>query len=99
MMMMILFYSEDVKIVFLVNPSGLNKPECDHCSDNPKRKCKFCACCVCGDKRDPDRQLMCDECDAAYHLECLSPPLDEIPDVEEWSVSTWSPRTFLQLVS
>ncbi|KAI0233000.1 E3 ubiquitin-protein ligase UHRF1 [Lamellibrachia satsuma] len=61
-----------------------NKPECDHCNDNPKRKCKLCACCVCGDKRDPDRQLMCDECDAAYHLECLTPPLDEIPDVDEW---------------
>ena len=31
---------------------------------------------------------MCDECDSAYHLECLSPPLDEIPDVDEWCVTT-----------
>ncbi|XP_071800334.1 E3 ubiquitin-protein ligase UHRF1-like [Asterias amurensis] len=61
-----------------------NKAECAHCKDNPKRKCKQCACHKCGGKDDPDRQLMCDECDMAYHLACLDPPLEEIPDVEEW---------------
>ena len=66
--------------------AGENKAECDHCLDNPNRMCKHCACCVCGDKREPDKQLMCDECDAAYHLYCLQPPLMEIPDVDEWSV-------------
>ena len=60
------------------------KPECDHCLDNPTRKCKHCACCVCGEKRDPDKQLACDECDEFYHLWCLSPPLDDIPEEEEW---------------
>lgn len=52
--------------------------------DNTRRKCKFCACCVCGEKRDPDKQLACDECDEFYHLWCLSPPLDDIPEDEEW---------------
>lgn len=64
--------------------SGSNKAECAHCKDNPRRKCKQCACHVCGGKDDPDRQLMCDECDMAYHLACLDPPLEEIPDEEEW---------------
>jgi len=27
---------------------------------------------------------MCDECDSAYHIYCLKPPLENIPDVEEW---------------
>jgi len=31
---------------------------------------------------------MCDECDAAYHIYCLQPPLSEIPDVEEWLVTS-----------
>ena len=66
--------------------SGQNKPECDHCKDNPKRKCKHCGCSVCAGKNDPDKQLMCDECDNAYHLQCLNPPLDAIPDVDDWWV-------------
>ncbi|XP_064626452.1 E3 ubiquitin-protein ligase UHRF1-like [Lineus longissimus] len=61
-----------------------NKPECDHCQDNPRRKCKFCSCAICGGKNDPEKQIMCDECDAAYHIGCLTPPLEAIPDVEEW---------------
>jgi len=69
------------------NGSGENKAECDHCHDNPNRLCKHCSCSVCGDKREPDKQLMCDECDAAYHIYCLQPPLSEIPDVDEWSVN------------
>jgi len=67
--------------------AGVNKAECDHCNDVPSRLCKYCSCCVCGDKREPDKQLMCDECDAAYHIYCLRPPLSEIPDDEEWSVA------------
>lgn len=61
-----------------------NAPFCATCQDNPKRKCKDCSCQVCGGKDDPERQLMCDECDMAYHLRCLNPPLDAIPDIDEW---------------
>lgn len=68
----------------LLTSLGQNKPECDRCLDNPKRKCKFCSCSVCGDKKEPDKQLMCDECDSAVHIYCLNPPLSEIPDVDEW---------------
>ena len=71
----------------LVNVSlGTNKPNCDHCQDNPRRKCKECSCHECGSKDNPDKTLLCDECDMAYHIFCLDPPLESIPDVDEWSV-------------
>lgn len=72
---------------FLVLHSGKSAPFCATCQDNPKRKCKECSCQVCGGKDEPDRQLMCDECDMAYHLRCLNPPLEAIPDIDEWFVS------------
>lgn len=60
-------------------------PYCGQCGDNPRRKCKFCGCHVCGSKENPDKQLMCDECDLPYHIYCLTPPMDTMPDEsEEW---------------
>lgn len=60
-------------------------PYCAHCRDNPRRKCKFCGCHVCGSKENPDKQLMCDECDLPYHIYCLDPPLTSMPEEsEEW---------------
>ncbi|XP_070828463.1 PHD and RING finger domain-containing protein 1 [Chaetodon trifascialis] len=41
------------------------------------------SCEVCGDSDREDRLLLCDGCDAGYHMECLTPPLDSVP-VEEW---------------
>ncbi|XP_068168617.1 PHD and RING finger domain-containing protein 1 isoform X2 [Antennarius striatus] len=40
-------------------------------------------CEVCGGSDREDRLLLCDGCDAGYHMECLRPPLDSVP-VEEW---------------
>ncbi|XP_076055411.1 E3 ubiquitin-protein ligase UHRF1-like [Oratosquilla oratoria] len=61
-----------------------NAPNCSHCKDLPQRRCKECGCYECGKKDSPDKQIMCDECDMAFHIYCLSPPLESIPDVEEW---------------
>ncbi|XP_041430931.1 E3 ubiquitin-protein ligase UHRF1 isoform X2 [Xenopus laevis] len=61
-----------------------NGPECKHCKDNPKRACRMCACCICGGKQDPEKQLLCDECDLAFHIYCLKPPLSVIPQDEDW---------------
>ncbi|XP_071584171.1 E3 ubiquitin-protein ligase UHRF1 isoform X2 [Heliangelus exortis] len=58
-------------------------PVCKACKDNPKKTCRICACHICGGKQDPDKQLMCDECDMAFHIYCLNPPLSSIPD-EDW---------------
>lgn len=41
--------------------------------DNPT----FCEVCRQSDRED--RMLLCDDCDLGYHLECLDPPLTEIP--------------------
>uniref|UniRef100_A0AAQ4PIT8 PHD and ring finger domains 1 n=1 Tax=Gasterosteus aculeatus aculeatus TaxID=481459 RepID=A0AAQ4PIT8_GASAC len=40
-------------------------------------------CEVCRGSDHEDRLLLCDGCDAGYHMECLTPPLDSVP-VEEW---------------
>ncbi|KFP06360.1 E3 ubiquitin-protein ligase UHRF1, partial [Calypte anna] len=58
-------------------------PVCKACKDNPNKTCRICACHICGGKQDPDKQLMCDECDMAFHIYCLNPPLSSIPD-EDW---------------
>lgn len=69
------------KILFFI---GKNDPECDLCGGDSDTKCHMCSCHKCGEKRDPNKQLLCDECNMAYHIYCLSPPLDTIPEEEYW---------------
>uniref|UniRef100_A0A8D2NM80 E3 ubiquitin-protein ligase UHRF n=1 Tax=Zosterops lateralis melanops TaxID=1220523 RepID=A0A8D2NM80_ZOSLA len=64
-------------------PKRQSGPVCKACKDNPNKTCRVCACHICGGKQDPDKQLMCDECDMAFHIYCLDPPLSRIPD-EDW---------------
>ncbi|XP_073438120.1 E3 ubiquitin-protein ligase UHRF1-like [Dendrobates tinctorius] len=59
-------------------------PQCKLCKDDPKTKCRMCACHICGGKQDPEKQLLCDECDMAFHIYCLDPPLSALPDVDDW---------------
>ncbi|KAM8986883.1 E3 ubiquitin-protein ligase UHRF1 [Guaruba guarouba] len=59
-------------------------PVCKACKDNPNKTCRICACHICGGKQDPEKQLMCDECDMAFHIYCLNPPLSSIPEDEDW---------------
>ncbi|KAK3872931.1 hypothetical protein Pcinc_022016 [Petrolisthes cinctipes] len=40
-------------------------------------------CEVCHECNHEERLLLCDGCDLGYHLECLDPPLAQVP-VEEW---------------
>lgn len=50
-----------------------------------KNKIKFSvSLSQCGGKENPGDQLLCDECDMAYHIYCLVPPLKAIPDDDEW---------------
>ena len=60
------------------------KHDCDWCKENPRKKCKHCACCVCGGKDSPDKQVICDDCDLAYHLWCLVPQLKAVPETDDW---------------
>lgn len=57
---------------------------CSRCHDNPHVKCKECSCYICGGKDDPGTQLLCDECNMAFHMRCLNPPLESVPDCDEW---------------
>uniref|UniRef100_A0A8D3DUY6 E3 ubiquitin-protein ligase UHRF n=1 Tax=Scophthalmus maximus TaxID=52904 RepID=A0A8D3DUY6_SCOMX len=63
-------------------------PECKHCKADPETECRFCSCCVCGGKQDAHMQLLCDECNMAFHIYCLNPPLATIPDDEDWYCPT-----------
>uniref|UniRef100_A0A6I8QQZ9 E3 ubiquitin-protein ligase UHRF n=1 Tax=Xenopus tropicalis TaxID=8364 RepID=A0A6I8QQZ9_XENTR len=59
-------------------------PECKHCKADPDTECRFCSCYMCGGKQDAHMQLLCDECNMAYHIYCLNPPLEKIPEDEDW---------------
>eukprot|EP00316_Scyphosphaera_apsteinii_P008183 CAMPEP_0119337830 /NCGR_PEP_ID=MMETSP1333-20130426/94806_1 /TAXON_ID=418940 /ORGANISM="Scyphosphaera apsteinii, Strain RCC1455" /LENGTH=466 /DNA_ID=CAMNT_0007348969 /DNA_START=82 /DNA_END=1482 /DNA_ORIENTATION=- len=37
-------------------------------------------CSICMDRDDAGSMLLCDLCDEAFHIYCLEPPLDEIPE-------------------
>ncbi|XP_039615526.1 E3 ubiquitin-protein ligase UHRF2-like [Polypterus senegalus] len=63
-------------------------PECKHCKADPDAECRFCSCCVCGGKQDAHMQLLCDECNMAFHIYCLNPPLSRIPEDEDWYCPT-----------
>lgn len=44
-------------------------------------------CQKCEDGGDETRLLLCEKCPAAFHIYCLAPPLDRVPD-EEWFCHT-----------
>lgn len=56
---------------------------CKFCMDDEATEtCCFCACRVCFSKRDRKSTILCDICDAEYHIDCLSPPLGQIPSTD-----------------
>ena len=63
-------------------PERKHPEKCNHCHDNDKKKCKECACQKCGGKQDPELQVVCDECQGAFHLACLK--LAAMPEEDEW---------------
>ncbi|XP_043479344.1 histone-lysine N-methyltransferase 2C-like isoform X5 [Leptopilina heterotoma] len=43
-------------------------------------RCLDCTVCEgCGEKTDESRLILCDDCDISYHIYCLEPPLDYVP--------------------
>lgn len=44
-------------------------------------RCLDCTVCEgCGSKHDESRLILCDDCDISYHIYCMDPPLDIVPD-------------------
>lgn len=65
-----------------------NQFHCKFCMDNEiLETCCFCACRVCFSKHDRTRTILCDICDSEYHMDCLSPPLLELPS-SDWFCPT-----------
>jgi len=60
-----------------------NRPHCDTCLDKPGVNCKSCNCCICGSPENPDKQILCDECDKVYHMDCLKPKMETLPE-NDW---------------
>jgi hypothetical protein len=44
---------------------------------------KDSVCTVCGKVDRPEKFLLCDRCDAEFHMPCLKPPLSVVP-VDDW---------------
>ncbi|KAI8808393.1 hypothetical protein BJ742DRAFT_279344 [Cladochytrium replicatum] len=53
-----------------------------HCSN-----CKTCSICM--EAGDEAKLLFCDKCDRGYHMYCLNPPLENLPE-GEWLCSEWA---------
>lgn len=47
-------------------------------------------CEICGTSDREDTMLLCDRCDLGYHMQCLSPPLEQVP-LDQWFCPHCSP--------
>jgi hypothetical protein len=53
---------------------------CSLCQGDPLvLLCIACGCAACGGKHSPDSVILCDGCDAEWHMSCLRPPLSAVP--------------------
>eukprot|EP01018_Ginkgo_biloba_P032835 Gb_35359 [translate_table: standard] len=57
------------------------------CSEGPDLSGIKGVCRACGVNEHDDCILLCDACEAAYHMYCLSPPLEEIPTGSWYCIS------------
>ena len=54
---------------------------CIYCMDDASIPiCAFCGCKTCFGKHSAENLLLCDGCDHEWHIYCLDPPLESIPD-------------------
>ena len=66
--------------------------QCEDCQKRTKKKnCKICGCRGCGRHKDPRHTLLCDDCDASWHIYCLQPPLETIPEDNRSVVTSSTP--------
>lgn len=66
--------------LFLVSPSPINSPSFSDLPRYPSETPALDECIICH-SADGD-PLACDRCDRASHIQCLSPPLKDVPEGE-----------------
>ena len=59
---------------------------------NPEDQVGFDSCAVCG---DGGSLIICDACESEYHIECLDPPLKEVPE-GDWECDECVDRKLLE---
>ncbi|CAH2985650.1 unnamed protein product [Chilo suppressalis] len=76
--------SDEYKKMMTTPPEKRSVPlNCLTCRDDEEAPCKDCGCYLCLGKEFPEKIVLCDECNNGYHMNCLSPPLKELPE-EDW---------------
>ncbi|XP_063837600.1 E3 ubiquitin-protein ligase UHRF1-like [Ostrinia nubilalis] len=76
--------TEEYKKMMVTPPEKRALPlNCLTCRDDEDAPCKDCGCYLCSGKEFPEKIVLCDECNNGYHMNCLSPPLKELPE-EDW---------------
>lgn len=65
----------------IIRRVGVAESKPDDIPDAEEEDPTFCE--ICGRCDHEDRLLLCDGCDLGYHLECLDPPLENVP-INEW---------------
>ncbi|CAH1402567.1 unnamed protein product [Nezara viridula] len=65
----------------VVRHNVVTPPPQDHNNDIEPDDTTFCE--VCNQHDREHEMLLCDRCEAGYHLDCLNPPLDEVP-IGDW---------------
>ena len=73
--------ADDVLVALTQGKNGENKQSEELCLWD------LIKCEACGSGEFEERIILCDGCDAAYHLECMTPALDQVPEGEWYCVS------------
>ncbi|XP_053623803.1 E3 ubiquitin-protein ligase UHRF1-like [Plodia interpunctella] len=76
--------SEVYKKLMITPPDKRAQPlECLTCRDDEDAPCRDCGCFECLGKENPEKIVLCDECNHGYHMDCLKPALKELPE-DDW---------------
>lgn len=71
--------------------SKAKSSKCKHETSSESEEEEDAPCEVCGETGDDDKAILCEICDGAFHMYCLTPPLTSIPE-GDWFCDTCVPQ-------